>query len=411
MSDIELDERQAEAVEMIATGTIGVITGGPGTGKTTCLKSALGILKDQGKRVLLMAPTGKAARRMEEATMHTASTVHRALGWCGGHEWEFNASNPFETDVVVVDEASMLDIHLAASLLNAIDERRTSVFFVGDVDQLPSVGPGYVLGDLIAGQHVPVVRLRTLHRSAQQSWMNRNAPRILDGDFAGLELATAPDFAFVRVTPEHPEHLVAQIESELNEVQRLSDTTLTMQQAFEGLQVLIPMKRGALGVHNINSLVQDAVQGRTQQRNGWELTDGTRLFADDKVMQTKNDYQLGLMNGEQGIVAGTRDKQLVVDFNGESHHFSKAQSWNLMLAYATTIHKSQGSEWPVVVVACHSSHGRMLCRQLLYTAVTRAKQRVVIVGDDDGLKRALRNDMVADRQTGLKQAVTARMGV
>jgi len=400
---MELDPKQEEAVQLIVSGRIGVITGGPGTGKTTCLKTALDILRADGKVVALMAPTGKAARRMQEACNYPASTVHRALAWMDG-VFTYGRSCPLEADVVICDEASMLDTELAASLFNAVDERRTSIFLVGDVNQLPSVGPGLVLGELIESGEVSTVWLETLHRSAQASWMNRNAPRILDGDFDALELGTAEDFAFVRLGPSDPSSLVQLIEDEVNRTMEITGAR-ELHHVLEQMQVLIPQKRGPLGVNLANARLQEAFQGGTPD-GGWKLPDDTMLFDGDKVMQTKNDYNLGLMNGEQGIVAGTHGgKQLVVDVDGDSYVYSREQSWNLQLSYATTIHKSQGSEWPVVLVVCHSSHGRMLSRELIYTAVTRAKKRVVIAGDEEGLARAVANDRVQERQTGLLQAV------
>jgi len=406
---MDLDPKQQDAVDLISTGRIGIITGGPGTGKTTCLRVALERLRTQGKHVALMAPTGKAARRMSQACSYPAETIHRALGYNQGL-WGHNVECPYPADVVIVDEASMLDTTIGAVLLNAIDERRTSLFFVGDANQLPSVGAGNVLADLMALEDVPLVRLETLHRAAQASWMNRNAPRILAGDMINLELDSAPDFRYVRT--DEPERLAKVIEQELNTVQELVGTALTMEEALTETQVLIPQKKGPLGVHSVNRMLQAAVQGGDMKRSeGWQLPDESYLYAGDKVMQMKNNYVLDLMNGEQGIVAGVHEgRDLVVDIEGESYRYNKEASWALQLAYASTVHKSQGSEWPLVIVVCHTSHGRMLYRQLLYTAVTRAKKRVVIVGDDDGIGRAVRTSHVQERQTGLQQAVLAAIG-
>lgn len=401
---MELHARQQDAVDLIASGEhrVGIITGGPGTGKTTCLRQALAALEAKREYATLLAPTGKAARRMQEACNHPASTIHRAVGYTGE---SFGEDSWIPGEVVLVDEASMVDTELLDALLNNIDTRRQRIFFVGDVNQLPSVGPGYVLGDMIDSGVVPTVQLTEVHRSAQGSWMNRNAPRILAGDYDGLELDTREDFAFIRIGPDSAERLVEVIENELNWVGSRFDGIETMQQALDRVQVLIPQKRGPLGVNRANAMLQDAMQGGVPDRGGWSLPSDTVLFDGDKVMQTKNDYELGLMNGEQGFVAGQAGRELVVDVGTESHHYSREQSWNLTLSYATTIHKSQGSEWPVVVVLCHSSHGRMLGRQLIYTAVTRAKKRVVLLGDDEGLKRALSNDRVQERQTGLKDSL------
>lgn len=407
---MKLDPKQQEAVDLICTGKIGIITGGPGTGKTTCLRAAVERLQEERRTVQLLAPTGKAARRMSEACGREASTIHRALGFLD-RDWDPDAPTLLEASVVLVDEASMLDTDLAAWLFDSISEMRTSIFFIGDIDQLPSIGPGYVLGDLIATGEVPVVRLETLHRAAQESWVCRNAPRILAGDFEALELDNRSDFAFVRVGPKTIDRLVDMIELELNETQRVLETVLTMEQAFEQTQVLIPQRRGPLGVNRVNALLQSAVQGENPGR-GWEIDGEVQVYEGDKVMQTKNDYQLRLMNGEQGIVAGTRRDEavLVVEVDGRTYAFNKLQALQLQLSYATTIHKAQGSQWPNVIVVCHSAHSFMLTRQLLYTAVTRAQKRLVICGDEEGIKRALRTNRVQDRQTGLKQAVLEAAG-
>lgn len=409
MSDFELDPKQREAIDLIVHGSFGIITGGPGTGKTTCLREAIRELRARGRSVTLLAPTGKAALRMTEATSHEASTIHRALG---ALERDDIRTEYLVSDVVIVDEASMLDVQLAAWLFSHVDTHRTSVFFVGDVNQLPSVGPGLVLGDLIASEVVPVVCLETLHRSARESWIYRNAPRILAGDIDALELEDTHDFVYHPITEKQGSRLVGIIEHELNEVQRILDRPMSLEEALSEVQILIPMRKRGLGVGRVNSLLQHAMQGQERGNKGWALPDETKLYPGDKVMQTKNDYHLGLMNGEQGIVEGTKGDQaaLLVDVAGKLHAFSREQSRNLQLSYATTIHKSQGSEWPVVIVVCHSDHQFMLTRQLLYTAVTRAKKRLVLVGDDAGIAKALKTSKVQDRQTGLREAVRAAVG-
>ncbi len=411
---MDLDERQQQAVDMIVDRKhgVGIVTGGPGCGKTTCMKIAMERLLDKQQRVLLLAPTGKAARRLSDVCGMTACTIHRALGFREDGGFEHDRHDPLDADVVIVDEASMLDTELGASLFDALDERRTSIFLVGDINQLPSVGPGYVLGDAIATGLVPVVRLETLHRAAQSSWMCRNAPRILAGDLGALELEHCVDFQFMRIGASDTHALIRLVQAELNEAQRVLGRALTMEEAFQNTQVLIPQKKGPLGVHAINAQVQAAVHGdEANPREAWHLGDESRLWSGDKVIQTKNDYHLGIMNGEQGIVVGQRDggAALAVDFDGDLVSFNRDNARQLELSYAMTVHKSQGSEYPLVLVVCHSMHGRMLSRQLLYTAVTRAKQRLVIAGDEDGLARALANNHVQDRETGLRAGILAEV--
>lgn len=401
-----LDETQRYAVDFLCTEGFGVLTGGPGTGKTTTFRSALDEIALRAKKVnrrspyiALAAPTGKAARRMSEATGRQAMTLHRLLGWApeqGG--WEHHPGNPLDIDVLFVDESSMLDTQLAAGLLGAVDPRRTRVWLVGDVNQLPSVGPGRVLGDVIDSEVTPLVRLATVHRQAQESWVYRNAPRILQGEIP--DLSRTSDFEFVEFDDEEmlSQTLIGVFETELNAVAKKYE--VGSESAFDMVQILSPQKKGLLGVEALNLAIQRAWQGANPQ-GGWEVHDDLSLYESDKVMQTRNNYELEVMNGETGMVIGTSKGKLIVNVEGEERVYDKSSARDLLLGYAVTIHKSQGSEWPTVVVVCHSSHTRMLSRQLLYTAITRAKGRLVLVGNRLGLEKAVGNARIDERQTGL----------
>ena len=409
--EIVLDERQEEAATLVCEEPIGIITGGPGTGKSTTMRVGLQRLREKaqakGRRapvIALTAPTGKAARRLEETTGEMAGTVHRLLGWRPGEGWGFNAAEPLPFDAVIVDESSMLDTELAAALFAACDPRRTSLIFLGDVNQLPSVGPGRVLGDLIDTGRVPTVRLETVHRQAQKSWVYRNAPKVLEGTMP--DLGETEDFQFVEVDQPQDlaEVLVGLFEDELNRVATQMDGSA--EDAFDAVQILSPQRVGPIGTGVLNKRIQAAVQGGAAHSGGWDVHDDLIIHTEDKVIQTKNNYDLGLMNGETGIVQGIQNRnRLVVRVAGTDYGYDKSSARALELGYAITVHKSQGSEYATCIVVCHSAHARMLSRQLFYTAITRAKGRLVVVGNREGLTRAVENARVAERQTGLQERI------
>lgn len=390
---LDPDSSQDDAVALICTARVGVVTGGPGTGKTTTLRRALAAMPDA--KVMLCAPTGKAAKRMTEATGRGAMTIHRALGY-RGEGWLFNATNPIpEIDLVVVDEASMIDVELGAALFDAIGYR-TRVILIGDVDQLPPVGPGKVFDDFIRWGKLPTVRLTHVHRSAADSWVNVNAPKILAGGPIDLETVEGfKGFRYVRVGPS------ADIVGALKSIA-----------AADGdVQVLIPQKTGVAGVNAANvalQTVRNTVEWHTGdpalQREHGTIREG------DVVLQMSNDYKLGVFNGEIGEVRAMRGGELVVTYPDVDQYgartqrdviYTHEQAAALELAYALTIHKSQGSEFPSIAVVVHSSHHRMLNRKLLYTAVTRTRGAVTIVGDDNGIRQALTNGFSPPRNTTL----------
>ena len=391
-----LDDSQRAAVRLVTAARLGVVTGGPGTGKTTSLRAALDELDqlavERGRtRYELCAPTGKAARRMQEATGREARTIHRLLEWgMGGRDgFARDAENPLETDAVVVDEASMLDGELAAALVDAIDQTRTRLILVGDVNQLPPVGPGCPFRDLIASGRIPVARLTTLHRAAAESWVCTQAPAVLAGRVP--DLAERHDFTFASAPSAG--HVPAEV---LRAVRRLS-----VGDAGVDVQVLSPQHGGAAGTTELNRALQADLN--PEARPGamhWGREE--HLYLGDRVIQTRNDYDLDVMNGEIGAVVGLDSSRLSVRFDDERVvDYSREKAKALHLAYALTTHKSQGSEWPWVVVVVHSTHTQMLTRSLLYTAITRARQGVVIVGDQLGLERAVRNVRADDRKSSL----------
>jgi exodeoxyribonuclease V alpha subunit len=404
---IELARQQADAVRRALTEKVLVVTGGPGVGKTTIVRGIAAILGKKGLTVALAAPTGRAAKRLAEATGQPASTLHRLLEWRPAEgAFARNTERPLEADVLVVDEASMLDVRLAADLVGALASA-TRLVLVGDVDQLPSVGPGTVLHDVIASGAVPTARLTEIFRQAGQSLIVVNAHRIHDGELP--ELGSAPpegagedrrDFFFLE--EEDPARAAVLIRD-------LVTSRLPRRYGYQphDIQVLTPMHRGELGAGNLNALVQEAVTGGAPGLG----RGGQTLRVGDKVMQVRNDYDKDVFNGDLGRVvalAGDGDDRdaLVVAFDEREVSYGADELDELQLAYAATIHKSQGSEYPAVVLPVHTQHYVMLQRNLLYTAVTRGRKLVVMVGTRRALAIAVRNAEVAGRCSRL----AARLG-
>jgi exodeoxyribonuclease V alpha subunit len=388
-SGLTLAPQQAEAIRRAATERVVVITGGPGVGKTTIVRGIVGIMLGQGLRVALAAPTGRAAKRLSEATGQPAATLHRLLEW-RPHEGVFarDAGRPLEVDLLVVDEASMLDVRLAAELLAALADG-TRLVLVGDVDQLPSVGPGTVLGDVIASRVIPTVRLTEIFRQAASSLIVTNAHRIQEGLMP--ELAGAPetrDFFFIEE------------DDPARAAQTVRDLVVTRLPRHYGMaphdiQVLAPMHRGDLGAGQLNQLLQEALTPGAE-----ELRGSGRLFrTGDRVMQLRNDYDKEVWNGDVGQVirASTADGELSVRFDDREIRYGTDELDELALAYAATVHKAQGSEYAAVVVPVHTQHYVMLQRNLLYTAITRGKRLVVLVGSRKALALAVRNADLAAR--------------
>ncbi len=391
---------QREALGLAVQSKVMVITGGPGVGKTTLVNAIVQVLKAKKLEIVLCAPTGRAAKRMSEATGHEAKTIHRLLQFdpsTGG--FKHNHDDPLEGDAFVVDETSMVDLMLAYQFVRAVPPN-AALILVGDVDQLPSVGPGSVLRDIIDSGVVPVCRLTEVFRQAARSAIITNAHRINHGEFpvypqGKVEDVKQADFYFFPA--DEPEKALA-------EVIRLVKQAIPQRFGFDAMndvQVLTPMQRGELGARNLNRLLQEALNptGPAVEKFGWNFRMG------DKVMQTVNDYEKDVFNGDIGRIAkiDETERELLVRYEDRDVVYDFNELDELQPAYAMTIHKSQGSEYPVVVMPIHTQHFMMLQRNLLYTGITRGKKLVVLVGMKKAIAIAVKRMESSKRITTLRQ--------
>ena len=414
-TEMELDELQKEAVKEAVRNGLVVITGGPGTGKTTTINAVIRYFEMEGMDIFLAAPTGRAAKRMSETTGFEARTIHRMLELNGGMEgnagFERNEQNPLETDVIIIDEMSMVDITLMCALLKAV-AGGTRLILVGDVNQLPSVGPGSVLKDIIESQRFHVVRLNKIFRQAAQSDIIVNAHKINRGEEVVLDNKSM-DFFFLK---RYDANVIISIVIQLiqQKLPKFVDAT-----PFD-IQVLTPMRKGLLGVERLNSILQQYLNPADDKKK--EKEHGGVVFREgDKVMQVKNNYQieweirskyglaidkgLGIFNGDMGVIRSINAYQenMTIEFDeGRMVEYSFKQLDELELAYAITIHKSQGSEYPAVVIPLLTGPRMLMNRNLLYTAVTRAKKCVTLVGNDVTFQEMIGNVSEQRRYTGLK---------
>lgn len=417
-SGYELDELQKEAVVTAAGHGLLVLTGGPGTGKTTTINAMIDYFDSEGLEVRLAAPTGRAAKRMQEATGCEAQTIHRMLEISGAadeeegpKQFERNEENPLEADVIIVDEMSMVDIYLMHALLRAVNPG-TRLILVGDTNQLPSVGPGNVLRDLIASGAFDVVQLTRIFRQAAESDIIVNAHRINDGERIPLG-KRSKDFLFIR--REQPDAII----SAMLTLVREKLPNYVHADMFD-IQIMTPMRKGALGVERLNTILQSFLNPKDPSKPEKEVG-GTIYRVGDKVMQIKNNYQIewetrnrygipvdsgaGVFNGDIGIIReiNTFAEELTVEFDeGKMVDYSFKQLEELELAYAITIHKSQGSEYPAVVIPVYSGPRMLMTRNLIYTAVTRARACVCLVGIPEMLQAMVDNEVEQRRYTGLK---------
>jgi len=395
---LALAPAQQEAIRQACRHKVVVITGGPGVGKTTLVRSILEVFAAKGLKCVLTAPTGRAAKRLAETTKRVAKTVHRLLEFDPATgDFKRNRQHPLKGDLFVMDETSMVDVVLGYQFMRALPAE-SCVVLVGDVDQLPSVGPGSVLGDLIASRAVPVVRLTEVFRQASESRIVTAAYAINRG---GMPDLTAPeelgDFYFIQAQePEAIRDLIVRLVRERIPGRFRFDPRTD-------IQVLAPMNRSLLGARNLNQVLQEALNPADDsphvERFGWTFRVG------DRVIQTENDYGRDVFNGDLGVIEKINrvEQEMVVAFDGRPVTYEFGDLDELALAYVLSVHKSQGSEYPCVVIPMHTQHYMMLQRNLLYTAVTRGKQLVVVVGTKKALAMAIRRQDTTERYTALRR--------
>jgi exodeoxyribonuclease V alpha subunit len=394
---ILLDEIQVNAIVMALTERIMIITGSPGTGKSTILNFIIKILEKEKKKFMMAAPTGRASKRMTETTGRESKTIHRLLNFNPKlNKFLKDEDNPVDADTIIIDEASMLDIRLMKNLLSAI-KCDSSLIFVGDIDQLPSVGPGYVLGDLIKSGTVPVCELKKIYRQEGQSQIIRNAHKVRDGEYPYIKNKDSEDFFFLE--KNDPEEAVSLI------LHLLTDRVPSSfgMDPLKDVQVLVPTNKGVCGVVNLNSRIQKVLN---PQNTG--LLHGNRWFkTGDKVIQLKNNYDKDVYNGDIGIITSIdmELKEASIEYDGRKIEYSFYEMDEINHSYAISIHKSQGSEFRCVIIPLLTSHYMLLQRNLLYTALTRARELAILVGSKKAIGMAVNKNIVEKRYTNLKELI------
>ena len=399
---IQLAENQIHAVKEAIEKKVMVVTGGPGTGKTTIINSIIRIYKKLGQRVLLAAPTGRAAKRMQEATGHEAKTIHRLLEFSPKEgRFKRDEDNPLRADLIVIDEGSMVDTVLMYQFLNAVP-REATLILVGDVDQLPSVGAGNVLKDTIDSGSIPTVRLTEIFRQAKESMIIVNAHRVNIGEMPVVEhhRSHPQDFFFFQI--EEPEKALEKI----IELCRDRIPQRFGYKPIEDIQVLTPMHRGVVGASNLNTELQKCLNPSTDEL----MRGGKTLKVGDKVMQIRNNYDKEVFNGDIGRITriDREEQEVVVNYDGRAVSYEYPDLDEIVLAYAVSVHKSQGSEYPVVVIPILTQHYMLLQRNLLYTGITRGKKMVVLVGTKTAIAIAIKNNKPQKRYTLLRDRLTLK---
>ena len=399
--NLSLEKNQKIAVENGVSKKLQIITGGPGTGKSTITKAILTITEKLTNKILLAAPTGRAAKRMTQITKKKAFTIHALL------EFDFltgkfkrTPDNPLKCHLFIIDESSMIDTQLMYSLLRAIPDT-CRVILIGDIDQLPSVGPGNVLRDMIASDQIFVSSLTEIFRQAKGSKIITNAHKINQGEFPDLYNPKYSDFHFFEANePEEIQNIIVElIKDKIPEKKRFD--------RMNDIQVLCPMKRGIIGTENLNVVLQNALNpSSTPFYRG-----GSQFHVGDKVMQIQNDYDKNVFNGDVGKIEtiDIQEQQMLINFEGSSVAYDFSELDEITLAYAVSIHKYQGSECPCIVIPMHTSHFILLHRNLLYTGVTRGKKLVILVGTKQAISIAVRNNEVKKRHTGLQESIKKEM--
>ncbi|MDZ4876964.1 MAG: ATP-dependent RecD-like DNA helicase [Chroococcidiopsis cubana SAG 39.79] len=403
---IELSAQQQQAVEMAASQRVTILTGGPGTGKTFCTRTIVALWKAMGKSIVLASPTGRAAQRLSEVALMEAKTIHRLLEFDPKTmKFKRDADNHIEARAIVVDEASMLDLFLAHSLLKAIPPD-AQLLLVGDIDQLPSVGPGNVLRDLIASEQIPVVRLTQVFRQAAQSYIVSNAHRINSGQYPLLEsVSLNPNSDCLWLGAPEPQYGVQGIQELVTDV--------IPQLGFDparDVQVLCPMTRGEVGTRHLNGVLQGLINPPSASKA--EIKSGSIVLrVGDRVIQQVNDYDREVFNGDLGTITAIdlEEQEVTVQYQERRVTYDYADLNEITLAFATTIHKSQGSEYRVVILPLYMQHYMMLSRNLLYTGLTRAKQLAILVGPSKAIGLAVRQVKDAGRYTLLAQRLITQL--
>ena len=399
---VDLAPRQREALLMALASKVSVVTGGPGVGKTTIIKALCDIWYAKNLDVRLVAPTGRAAKHMSESTGRDAQTIHRLLKYQPRTKaFDFNAANQLEADVLIIDESSMIDVELAYDLLSAVRPSATLVF-VGDIDQLPSVGPGNVLRDIISSGVVPCTKLDVIFRQKTGGGIIRNAHRIHSGEMIEQKPDAADDFFFVPC--EDANKIIGTVVTLVKE-------RIPLKFGFsplEDIQVLTPMRKNLLGADNLNLVLQEALNpsGTSVQRMGRNYRVG------DRIMQIHNNYDKDVFNGDLGLIKAidTQNSVLTADFDGRVINYDFNELDELVHAYATSIHKSQGSEYPAVVIVMATQHFKLLQRNLLYTAITRGRRLVCVIGSAKAVSIAIRNNSTQERHTALAERLRTNPG-
>ena len=398
---IELDEIQADAVKKSITEKILIITGSPGTGKSTILNIVIKFFQQQNKKVLAAAPTGRASKRLSQTTSIEAKTVHRLLKYQPKlNKFIKNEQDQLDADLVIIDEASMLDIRLFQSFLKAI-KNETNLILVGDTDQLPAVGPGNVLSDIINSGIFTVVRLQKIYRQEGKSQIIFNAHRIRDGIFPVLKKSDYEDFYFIeKIEPEQVVSLILDLIT-----QKLPNKF--NYNSLHDIQVLVPTNKGVVGVNNLNIKIQETIN-----KNKINIFKGSIEYKiGDKVIQLKNNYEKDVYNGDIGFIKNIDFdlKELYIDFDGKIVAYDFYDLDEINLSYAISIHKAQGSEFKCVIVPILTSHYMLLQRNLLYTAITRAREVVILIGSKKAIGMAVNKNIVEKRYTGLQELLQANM--
>jgi len=399
-NNINYDDIQLTAIKLAIESKFSVITGGPGTGKTTITKAIIDIFKNNDKKVLLCAPTGRGAKKMSETCEIPAKTIHRLLEGKSKQGFSKNENNLLNGDVLIIDEASMIDLVLMYNLLKAVPNEMT-VILIGDVDQLPSIGAGNVLRDIINSKVIPVVRLTQVYRQAQNSRIIMNAHKINKGEMPELLSKGLIDFYFIESnSTENTVELISKLCSKrIPKYYKVNP--------IRDIQIITPIRRGEIGTENLNQVLQSVLNNNTKMLK----SSGSEYRISDKVMQIKNNYEKDVFNGDIGFVSdiNTDENKLTVNFDEKYVDYNILELEELVLSYAITIHKSQGGEFPIVLMPVSMSHKIMLQRNLLYTGITRAKRLVILIGDKNAIRYAVDNHSSTERYTLLSQRLRDRM--